>query len=178
MFANLRDPGIGDRAAQQNKPPLVEIARGHLPGKPEVQLPVVPFRQLGEACRDHQGGKGRIRPAGQGANPLFIACRHAWFEELRGIPGVQVIGQGRRVTDQETLERWSVRTLRDRVRSDAVPGPSRRRTFSCSGGSNGRDSEPFSIITVPPVQCTCQHFRQGLQKRAVPACWLRNLRLC
>ena len=30
----------------------------------------------------------------------------------------------------------------------------------------GRDSEPFSVITVPPAERTCQHSRQGFQKGA------------
>src|ERR1019366_3456251 len=45
---------------------------------------------------------------------------------------------------------------------------SRRRTFSCSGGSNGRDSEPFSVITVPRLNAPRQHFRQGFQNGPCP----------
>ncbi len=39
---------------------------------------------------------------------------------------------------------------------------SRRRIFSCSGGSNGRDSEPFSVIPRSPLRATCQHFLEIL----------------
>src|ERR1017187_388145 len=30
--------------------------------------------------------------------------------------------------------------------------------FSCSGGSNERDSEPFSVIPRSPLSALCQHF--------------------
>src|SRR5271157_3010211 len=64
----------------------------------------------------------------------------------------------------------------------------------CSGGSNGRDSEPFSVIPRSPLRTTCQHFleillyarkhrgdiswepaffHQGL-KRDLPIRWRRN----
>src|SRR5215469_660778 len=34
--------------------------------------------------------------------------------------------------------------------------------FSCSGGSNGRDSEPFSVIPHSPLVALCSHFVEKL----------------
>src|ERR1035441_8064358 len=34
--------------------------------------------------------------------------------------------------------------------------------FSCSGGSNERDSEPFSVIPRSPLCALCQHFFEML----------------
>src|SRR5271169_6421084 len=42
---------------------------------------------------------------------------------------------------------------------------SRRRIFSCSGGSNGRDSEPFSLIRHLPLCARCPHFFEKLLYR-------------
>src|ERR1700733_16160335 len=34
--------------------------------------------------------------------------------------------------------------------------------FSCSGGSNGRESEPFSVILRSPLRASCQQFFEEL----------------
>src|ERR1700685_3968425 len=83
---------------------------------------------------------------------------------------------------------WTARSRRRRAFS------SRRRTFSCSGGSNERESEPFSVIRRSPLCALCQHpfdellnrrkhrsdicreaafLGQGM-KRDLPICWRRN----
>src|SRR5215471_9625317 len=51
---------------------------------------------------------------------------------------------------------------------------SRRRIFSCSGGSNGRESEPFSVIPRSPLRALCQHLFEELlnpRKHRSDICW-------